>query len=166
MQGGNEDGALHREFEGAVLQQIAQDIGDAEPFPYLAEQQQPADGLCRGRKPLDVFVQRVDEKHLISELGSRGKQRGQCAGSGKFVGTAEIGDDGLVHGAVDAFVLDDLNVAPFAGLLETEEHGPLSKGHHEIRFISRYQAHKLGKRGTTFYENAELSSTISIPYKR
>src|SRR5271166_4996192 len=41
MQGGNEDGALHRKFEGAVLQQIAQNIGDAEPLPYLAEQQRP-----------------------------------------------------------------------------------------------------------------------------
>jgi hypothetical protein len=75
-------------------------------------------------------------------------------------------DWGLVHGAVDAFVLDDLNVAPFAGLLQTEEHGPLSKGHHGIRFITRYQAYKMGQRGTTFCENAEPVSTISIPYER
>jgi len=72
MQGGDEHGALHREFEGAVLQQIAQNIGDAEPFPYLAEQQWPADALCRDRqRPVGVFVQLVDEKHLIGELGSR-----------------------------------------------------------------------------------------------
>ena len=34
--------------------------------------------------------------------------------------------DGLAHGAVDAFVLDDLNVAAFAGLFEAEEHGALA----------------------------------------
>ena len=76
MQGGNEDGALHRKFEGAVLQQIAQNIGDAEPIPYFVKQQRPANALCRDRqRPVGVFVQRVDEKHLIGELGSRGKQR-------------------------------------------------------------------------------------------
>src|ERR1019366_8481191 len=46
VQGGDEHGALHREFEGAVLQQIAQNVGAAEPFPYLAEQQWPADAFC------------------------------------------------------------------------------------------------------------------------
>jgi hypothetical protein len=45
------------------------------------------------------------------------------AGSGKFVDAAESGDDGLTHGALDALVFDDLNVAPHAGFLETEEHG-------------------------------------------
>ena len=133
MQGGDEHGALHREFEGAVLQQITQNIGDAESFPYLAEQQWPADALRRDRqRPVGVFVQRVDEKHLIGELGSRGEQRSQCAGGGEFVGAAEIGDDGLAHGAVDAFVLNDLNVAPFAGLFEAEEHGALAIKHHGI----------------------------------
>src|SRR6516164_8141392 len=33
MQGGDEHGALQRKFEGAVLQQIAENIGDAEPVP-------------------------------------------------------------------------------------------------------------------------------------
>lgn len=47
-------------------------------------------------------------------------------GGGKFVGAAEIADDGLAHGAVDAFVLNDLNVAAFAGLFEAEEHGALA----------------------------------------
>ena len=51
MQGGNEeDGALHRKFEGAVLQQIAQNIGDAEPIPYFVKQQRPANALCRDRQ--------------------------------------------------------------------------------------------------------------------
>jgi hypothetical protein len=95
-----------------VLQQIAQNIGDAEPFPYLAKQQRPADALCRNRqRRVGVVVQRVDEERLIGELGSGGKRRSQCARGDALVGAAEIGDDGLAHGAVDAFVLDDLNVA-------------------------------------------------------
>ena len=133
MQGGDEDGALHRKFEGAILQQIAQNIGDAEPVPYFAEQQRSADALGRDRqRPVGVFVERVDEKHLIGELGSRGKQRGQCAGGDEFVGAAEIGDDGLAHGTIDALVLDDLNIGAFAGLLDAEEHGALGIEHHEI----------------------------------
>ena len=91
MQGGNEDGALHRKFEGAVLQQIAQNIGDAEPIPYFVKQQRPANALCRDRqRPVGVFVQRVDEKHLIGELGSRGKQRSQRSMTGSSVATSAV----------------------------------------------------------------------------
>ena len=43
MQGGNEDGALHRKFEGAVLQQIAQNIGDAEPIHILSNSKKQID---------------------------------------------------------------------------------------------------------------------------
>ena len=72
----------------------------------------PSQALCRDRqRPVGVFVQRVDEKHLIGELGSRGKQRSQCARGGEFVRTAEIGDDGLAHGTIDALVLDNLNIS-------------------------------------------------------
>jgi hypothetical protein len=56
MQGGDEHGALHREFEDAVLQQITQNIGDAESFPYLAEQQWPADALLPLGQGLDLRV--------------------------------------------------------------------------------------------------------------
>src|SRR5271166_1249837 len=41
---------------------------DAEPFPYLAEQQWSANAFCRDpQRTVGV----VDEKHLIGELGSR-----------------------------------------------------------------------------------------------
>jgi hypothetical protein len=69
---------------------------------------------------------------VIGELGSGGEQRSQCAGGNEFVVAAEIGDDGLAHGAVDAFVLGDLNVAAFAGLFEAEERGALAIEHHGI----------------------------------
>jgi hypothetical protein len=45
MQRGDEDGALDRKLEGALLEQVAQDVGDAEPLPDPAEQQRPADPL-------------------------------------------------------------------------------------------------------------------------
>ena len=62
MQRGDEDGALDRELEGALLQQVGQDVGDAEPFPNPAEQLWPADPLGRNRqRPVDVLVERMDE---------------------------------------------------------------------------------------------------------
>ena len=50
---------------------------------------------------------------------------------GEFVRTAEIGDDGLAHGTIDALVLDDLNIGALAGL-EAEEHGALGIEHQNL----------------------------------
>ena len=125
VQRGDEHRALHRELEGAILQQIAKDIGDAEPFPYFAKQQRPADALGRSRqRAIGVFVERVDEQHLIGELGARSEQGGQRSRSVKLIGAAKSGDHGLAHGAVDALVFDDPHIGAFAGLFEAEEHGP------------------------------------------
>ena len=41
MQRGDEHGALDRKLERALLQQMGQDIGDAEPLPDPAEQHRP-----------------------------------------------------------------------------------------------------------------------------
>ncbi len=124
VQGGDEHRPLHRELEGAISQQIAKHIGDAEPFPYFAKQQRSADALGLSRqRGIGVFVQRVDERHLIGQLGSRSEQGGQRSGSAKLIGAAKSGDDRLTHGAIDALVFDDLHIGAFAGLFEAEEHG-------------------------------------------
>ena len=125
VQRGDEHRPLHRELESAIPQQIAKHIGDPEPFPYFAKQQRSADALGRSRQcAIGVFVERVDEQHLIGELGARSEQGGQCSRSAKLIGAAKRGDDRLAHGAVDALVFDDLHIGAFAGLFEAEEHGP------------------------------------------
>ena len=125
MQRGDEHGALDRKLERALLQQMGQDVGDAEPLPDPAEQHRPTDPLRRNRqRAFGVLVERVDEQHLIGELGPRSDERGKRAGGGQLVGAADIGDHPLADGGAVALVLDDLHVAAFAGLLEAEEHGP------------------------------------------
>ena len=125
MQRGDEHGALDRKLERALLQQMGQDVGDAEPLPDPAEQHRPTDPLRRNRqRAFGVLVERVDEQHLIGELGPRSDERGERAGGGQLVGAADIGDHPLADGGAVALVLDDLHVAAFAGLLEAEEHGP------------------------------------------
>jgi hypothetical protein len=151
MQRGDERRPLDRKLERALLQQVGQDVGDAEPLPNPAEQQRPADSLARDRqRTLGVLVERVDEQDLIGKLGARGKKRGERAGGGQVVGAAEIGDHPLTHGGAFAFVLDDLDVAAVARLLEAEEHGALTTEHHIKRFVAKYQAKLLRTRGTTF----------------
>jgi hypothetical protein len=49
----------------------------------------------------------------------------ESAGGNEVVGAPQIGDDGSVHGALDAFVLDHLDVGALAKLLDAEEHGAL-----------------------------------------
>ena len=125
MQGGDEHGALDRELECALLQQADQDVGDAEPLPDFAKQQRAADPLGGDRqRALGVLVERIDQQHLIGELGARGNERSERAGGGQLVGAAEIGDHPLAHGRAVARVLDDLHIAALAGPLEAEEHGP------------------------------------------
>ena len=108
----------------------------------------------------------MDQQHLIGELGPRGDQRGERAGGRQFVGAAEIGDHPLADRRAVAFVLDDLDVAALAGLLEAEKHGPSAIEHHGIRVFTKHQAQKLCKRGTTLYENNPPALMISMPCKR
>lgn len=123
MQHGDEYRALDRKFKGAVLQQISENHVDPESFPDPAQQERAADAFGQGReRAVGVLLHRVDEQDLAGELGARGEQRGERAGRLKVVGATEIGDDELPHRAVDALVLDDLDVGAFARPLETEEH--------------------------------------------
>ena len=125
VQGGDEDGALDRELEPALLHQIIEDRANPQPLPDSAEQQRSADPLGGDRqRALGILVERIDQQHLIGELGARGKERSERAGGGQLVGAAEIGDHPLAHGRAVAPVLDDLHVAAPAGPLEAEEHGP------------------------------------------
>jgi hypothetical protein len=86
MQGRDKDSALDDELKGPIFQEIAENLADAEPLPQLAKQQRAADPLCRNQQgSVGVFIERIDEKDLIGELGARGEQRGQGARSGKRV---------------------------------------------------------------------------------
>ncbi len=124
MQRGDEYGTLDRELERAILQEIVEDSADPQPLPDFAEQRRAADPLRRRRqRAVRVLVERGDEQHLVGELGARGEERSERAGSGQFVGAAEVGDHPLADGGAVALVLDDLHVAALAGGLEAEEHG-------------------------------------------
>ena len=82
--------------------------------------------ICYSRnrqRSVGVLVERADEKYLVSELGPGSQQRGESAGGDQIVGAPQISDDGLPYGAVDAVVLDHLNVGAWAGFLDAEEHG-------------------------------------------
>src|SRR5208283_1347717 len=168
MQRRNEHGALNGKLEGAVSEQIAENLRDAQPLPDFAKQQRAAEALGRGRhRAALVLIEGGDQHHLVGELGARGEQRGERAGGFELVGAAERGDDTLAHGALDALVLDDLHVSAFAGLLEAEEHGgPRKTEHHRIRFYLRRKAYFIGIRGTTFLKNFASKYAISIAYRR
>jgi hypothetical protein len=72
------------------------------------------------------------EKHdLLAEAGARGQQRGEAPADCEFVDTPEGGDDVLAHGPALALVLDNLEVAARARLLQAKEHGALQTEHHD-----------------------------------
>src|SRR5208337_929796 len=123
MQRGDEHGALDRKLERALVQQIIEDRANPQPIPDPAEQQGSADPSGGDRQRAFVLVERMDQQHLIGELGARGDERSERAGGGQLVGAAEIGDHLLADSGAVAPVLDDLHVAALAGLLEAEEHG-------------------------------------------
>ena len=105
MQRRDEHGPLDRKLERALLEQVGQHGVDPEPLPDPAKQQRPADPLRRNRqRAFGVLVERVDEQHLIGELGPRSDERGERAGGGRLVGAADIGDHSLADsGAVRLF---------------------------------------------------------------
>ena len=74
MQGRDKDGALDGEPKGPVFQKIAENLADAEALPQLAKQQRAADPLGGDQqRSVGVFIERIDEKDLIGELGARGE---------------------------------------------------------------------------------------------
>jgi hypothetical protein len=65
------------------------------------------------------------EHHLIAQARARGQQGSQTTIEGQFISAPNGGNDMLAHRAGLAAVLDDLQIAAWSGLLETEEHGTL-----------------------------------------
>jgi hypothetical protein len=122
VQYAEEDGSLDVEPEAALGHKSVQHVGDAQLIPDPAEQQRAADAPGRGGERAVILFERVEQQHLIGELGARCQQRRQGAGGGELVGAAEIGDHRLAHGTIDAPVLDDLQIAALTGLLDAEEH--------------------------------------------
>ena len=149
MQRGDEHGALDRKLERALLQQMGQDVGDAEPLPRSGRTASAHRSVFAVTdSAFGVLVERVDEQHLIGKLGAGSDERGERAGeaansSARPTLAITLWRDG---GAV-ALVLDDLHVAAFAGLLEAEEHGPLSSTTESDR--SHESSAKLCRRSTT-----------------
>ena len=86
---------------------------------------------------------------MIGELGPRSDERGERAGGGQLVGAADIGDHSLADGGAVAFVLDDLHVAAFAGLLRGGRTWALAVEHHEIQLVAMKFKHNLCRRSTT-----------------
>src|SRR6516162_2246632 len=122
MQGRHEHGTLDGKAELARHQQAIQHLADAELLPQPREQQRTADPLSVERQAAVIPIERLQQQHLVGELGARGEQCGQCTGRDQRLGTAEIGNHRLAHGAANTAALDNLNVGTLPRLLDSEEH--------------------------------------------
>ena len=125
MQRGDEHGALDRKLERALLQQMGQDIGDAEPLQIRPNSIGPPIRFRRNRqRAFGVLVERVDEQHLIGELGPEAMREASAPEARNSSARPTLAITLWRTAAPSRLVLDDLHVAAFAGLLEAEEHGP------------------------------------------
>ena len=73
VRGRHKDGALDGKAELARRQQAIQHFGDPEPLPQPAEQQRTADPLGIERQAAVILIERLQQQHLVGELGARGK---------------------------------------------------------------------------------------------
>ena len=147
LQRGDEDRALDRKLEGTVLKQLGEHGGDAEPFPDPAEQMRLA---ATDNDPSASASSALMSNTWSVSLAPDESSEASAPDAMRSSARPEIGDDRLAHGAVNALVLDHLDVGAIAGLLDAEEHGASERRHHGFRVALSLQAYNMCKRGTTF----------------
>src|SRR5215469_17497956 len=165
VQGRHEHGALDGKAELARRQQAIQHRADAELLPQPREQQRAADPLGIERQAGVILIERLQQQHLVSELGARSEQCGQGTGRDQRLGAAEIGNDRLAHGATKAVVLDNLKVGTRPRLLNAEEHHSSNTEHYDIIILSARKAGSYITCGTTYWQLGASASIISITYQ-
>ena len=122
MQDAQEYGAFEVELEVAVLRQLTDHALAAGLLP------QPFEGECRAELAAGdlggiAVVKGGEHDGSGGEAGAGAQQAVDFAARHEVVDAAEGGDHGLPGLAVDALILDDLEVFGFAGELASEEHG-------------------------------------------
>src|SRR5215469_15222893 len=167
VQGRHKHGALDGKAELARRQQAIQHLADAELLPQPREQQRTADPPGIERQAAVILIERLQQQHLVGELGARGEQCGQRTRRDQRLGTAEIGNHRLAHGAANAAALDNLNVGARARLLNPKEHrSPPMRSTTISSFLAQQQAGNCALRGTTYWQSRSPASMISITCQR
>ena len=132
MQRGDEDGALDRELECTVLQQLFEHGGDAEPVPIRPNSKGPPMHLAATDNDPSASSSSVLMSNTWSvSLAPEANNKARAPEAIKSSASPQIGDDGLPYGALDAFVLDYLNIDARAGFFDVEEHGAPETEHHD-----------------------------------
>src|SRR5262249_44434798 len=121
MEHGQEDGAFDGEGEAAVGEQVVQDGVATGLVPEALEDEHRAEALAT--QGGDVAGRAGGEQQRLLREASAGSEQGfQAAVLLEAVEAAQSGDHTLAGAAVVPVVLDDLQVAAWAGWFDAEEH--------------------------------------------
>jgi hypothetical protein len=125
VQGGGEDGALDRELEGPVSQQLGEHRLDAVVLPQPPEQQRRADPPAD--QPIGVAVRDLRQHHRpLGKPRDRGRQPLELAARQHRVLAAEVLDDLLLGPRPLADALDEVEIGVAVDRLVAQEHARLA----------------------------------------
>ena len=122
MQDAQKYRAFEVELEVAVLRQFADHALAAGLLPKAFEGERRAE-LAGGDLGGIAVIEGGEHDSSGGEAGAGAQQAVDFAACHEVVDAAEGGNHGLPRLAVDALILDDLEVFGFAGELASEEHG-------------------------------------------
>ena len=118
MQNAGKEGALDGKLKTAVLQQLAQDLGNAEPLPQPPEQQRPANARAGDAARLHIG----QHNGAIAMPHQRAGQTIELATGQQHILAAERTDDPLADAPALALVLDEAKIAMAARSLLSDKH--------------------------------------------
>ena len=118
------DGALDRKLKTAVLEQLVQHRGNAEPLPDPPEQQRPANARAGDAARLHVG----QDDGAIAMPHQRGGQTIQFAARHQHVLAAKRADDPLADATTLALVLDEIEIAMASRCLLADKHRRVVRG--------------------------------------
>jgi hypothetical protein len=118
VQDAGEHGALDSKLKTAIGEQLAQHLGNAEPFPEPPKQQWPANAGAGNAARLHVG----QNDRTIAMPRQRSGQTLQFAARQQHVLAAERADDALADAAAFALTLDEVEVGVASGRLGADVH--------------------------------------------
>ena len=118
VQDAGENGALDSKLKPAVREQLAQHLGNAEPFPEPPKQPWPANPGASNAARLHVG----QNDRTIAMPHQRSGQTLQFAARQQHVLAAECADDALADAAVLALTLDEVEIGVASGRLLADVH--------------------------------------------
>ena len=130
MQNAGKDGALDSKLKAAVLEQLAQHCGDAEPLPDPPKQQRPANARAGDATSLHIG----QDDGAIAMPHQRSDQAIEFAVRHQHVLAAERADDPLVDATTLALVFNEVEVGVASGCLLADKHRGVVRGFvHKIK---------------------------------